>query len=85
MELPMPIREPIWDIIGPIRPLMPDNFASAFSKTAGNERNRSVCPVGAVSKMIVSYVIELTCLGRWSAEAFVNVERANSLHKLSES
>jgi len=38
------------------------NFASAFSRTVGKDKKRSVCPVGAVSKTITEYCIDLTCL-----------------------
>src|ERR1700712_4538179 len=39
-----------------------ETFAKAFSRTEGNWRKRRVCPVGAVSKTIVSYLSSLTCL-----------------------
>jgi hypothetical protein len=48
--------------MGPMRPLSVDNFPSAFSSTVGKERNRKVCPVGAVSNTITEYSIDLTCL-----------------------
>ena len=52
-----------WLIIGPRRPLKVESFPSAFSRTVGKDRKRRVCPVGAVSKTITEYSIDLTCLG----------------------
>jgi hypothetical protein len=60
--LPMPIMLDICDIMGPNRPDRPLSLARAFSSTAGKERKRRVWPVGAVSKTISEYFIELTCL-----------------------
>ena len=48
--------------MGPIRPLNVDSFPSAFSSTLGKERKRRVWPVGAVSKTIAEYSMDLTCL-----------------------
>lgn len=39
-----------------------ESLARAFSSTVGNWRKRRVWPVGAVSKIIVSYERDLTCL-----------------------
>jgi len=48
--------------IGPNLPPSVDNLPRAFSRTEGKERNRSVCPVGAVSNTITENSIDLTCL-----------------------
>jgi hypothetical protein len=48
--------------MGPMRPLSVDSFPSAFSSTLGKERKRRVWPVGAVSKTIAEYSMDLTCL-----------------------
>lgn len=61
--IPPPMRDDIWLIIGPMRPLSVESLPSAFSSTVGKERKRSVCPVGAVSNTITEYSIDLTCLG----------------------
>jgi hypothetical protein len=58
-----------WLIIGPRRPLRVESFPSAFSRTVGKDRKRRVCPVGAVSKTITEYSIDLTCLGTSSIRA----------------
>jgi len=39
-----------------------ETFAKAFSRTEGNCKKRRVWPVGAVSKMMVSYERDFTCL-----------------------
>jgi len=58
-----------WLIIGPRRPLRVESFPNAFSRTVGKDRKRRVCPVGAVSKTITEYSIDLTCLGTSSIRA----------------
>ncbi|KAG5519067.1 hypothetical protein PMAC_002153 [Pneumocystis sp. 'macacae'] len=52
---------PIWLIIGPKRDPSPEILVSAFSSTVGNDRNRSVWPVGAVSNTHTEYSIDFTC------------------------
>jgi hypothetical protein len=50
------------DNIGPKRPPSVLSFPNAFSNTEGNDKKRSVCPVGAVSKTITENSMDLTCL-----------------------
>lgn len=57
-----PNKERTCWIIGPNLPPSVASLPSAFSSTLGNERNRSVWPVGAVSKTMTSNSIDLTCL-----------------------
>ena len=76
-----------WLIIGPRRPLRVESFPSAFSNTVGKDKKRSVCPVGAVSKTITEYSIDLTCLGTSSVRAGqleTRDLRKDRLHDFSE-
>ncbi len=51
-----------WLIIGPNREPSVLSLPKAFSSTVGNDKKRKVWPVGAVSKTITEYSIDLTCL-----------------------
>ena len=51
-----------WLIIGPNRLPRVLSFPRAFSSTEGNDKKRSVCPVGAVSNTMTENCIDLTCL-----------------------
>jgi len=51
-----------WLIIGPNRDPRVLSLPNAFSRTVGKDKKRSVCPVGAVSKTITEYSMDLTCL-----------------------
>jgi len=66
--------------MGPNLPDKPLSLPSAFSRTEGKDKNRNVCPVGAVSKTITENSIDLTCL---PLAPFLPAQ-ADSLHDLRE-